>query len=476
MKRPVLIVIVVVVIGFAVTLFLELNSWGKPHSATEPESAGPRDHVELSEEKYEAAKLQVATSTRRELRMQRSLPGLVKYNETRHVEIKSPFDGLIRQIDVKVGERVKEGSVMAVVDSPDLGDKRADVLLRESDLKLARVEFERWSTIQSNLDELLARLKRPQEIAQLEKDFVDKSLGDYRQQILGAYSQKRLDQRILEQTQNAVKGDIPERERNRLEAERNKSNTKFESVCDEATFQVKQNQMKSEATMKDAERRLAVARQRLGLLVAQSPDALPDSVTEASLSTWPVKAPFTGTVEEIKLAPKERILTSQGLFQLADTTRLWVQADIRERDWPALSVAVSQVVSVQTPALPGKTLGATIAFIGRAVVPETRAIPLIADIDNSDGQLRPGMFVRVLIPEGEPRECLTIPESAIARNDGRTFVFVETGPRQYHPKDVTTGISVEPWIEITSGLQLGERVVVVGASILKAELLLEPEE
>ena len=205
-------------------------------------------------------------------------------------------------------------------------------------------------------------------------------------------------------------------------------------------------------------------------------EAIDDLGNSENLSTWPVKAPFTATVEEILLAPKERVQTSQALFQLADTSRLWVQAQIREKDWSALTIVAGQTVSVQTPALPGETLSATISFVGRTVAMETRAVPLTAEIENHNGLLRPGMIVRVLIPDGPARECLTLPQSAVTSNDGRTFVFVETGPREYHLRDVTVGLQVEPWVEILSGVQPGDRVVTAGASILKAEFLLEAED
>ena len=86
------------------------------------------------------------------------------------------------------------------------------------------------------------------------------------------------------------------------------------------------------------------------------------------------------------------------------------------------------------------------------------------------------MFVRVLIPDGAQKTCMTLPESAFATNDGRTFVFVETGPRVYRVQDVVTGLSVDNWTEIVSGLDPSDRVVCSGTSVLKAEFLLEPEE
>jgi cobalt-zinc-cadmium efflux system membrane fusion protein len=442
-----------------------------------PAETGARNRVELSLEKFAQAKILLAEVSRRELRPWRIVPGRIDYNATRHVRIKSPFDGLIRRIDVKVGDQVTDGQVMAIVDSPELGERRADVLLRQTDLEQATNEHDWWHEIQANVDELIARLKRPQEISLLEKEFADKLLGGYRQQILTAYSRMRLAEKLNSNVKPAGDaGAVSVRMVLELGSARDTTAAEYTAACEQATFDVKQKHLKAESAMKDAERRLAVAKQRLELLTSQPQETLLDAQNEGSLSTWPVRAPFTGTVEEVLLAPKERVQMAEGLLQLADASHLWVQADIRERDWSALAIARGQTISVQTPALPGKTLSATVAFVGRTVGADTRAVPLTADIDNPEGVLRPGMFVRVLIPDGAPRDCLTVPQSSITMNDGRTFVFIETGTREYRPRDVTTGLSVDPWIEITSGLKAGDRVVTDGVPALKAELLLESDE
>lgn len=353
----------------------------------------------------------------------------------------------------------------------------ADVLLRETDLEQSVIEHDWWHTIQSNLDELLARLKRPVEIQQLETEFADKLLGDYRQQILTAYSRMRLADKLSSNVKPAGEaGGISVRTILELGTARDTSTAEYSAACEQATHDVKLRHLKAEGAMRDAERRLTVARQRLSLLVNQPYETIKDIGNSEALSTWPVKAPFTATVEEILVPPKERVQTAQGLFQLADASRLWVQAQIRERDWSALTISAGQNVSVQTPALPGVTLEATVSFVGRAMAHDTRAVPLTAEIDNQNGTLRPGMIVRVLIPEGPIRECLTLPQSSVTSNDGRTFVFVETGDREYHLRDVTTGLSVDPWVEILSGVEPGDRVVITGTAILKAEMLLEPEE
>jgi cobalt-zinc-cadmium efflux system membrane fusion protein len=189
-----------------------------------------------------------------------------------------------------------------------------------------------------------------------------------------------------------------------------------------------------------------------------------------------VKAPFTATVEETMVATSERVRQGDDILLLADTTRMWVQADIREKDWSALSLSTGQAVQVQTPALPGKTLDATIAFVGRSVNAETRAAPIVADIRNDDLLLKPGLFVRVLLPDGPPIESIAIPDSAVVRHEGRTFVFIEVGPRDFVARDVVVGLSIDPWVAVTSGLATGDRIATSGTFVLKSEMLLEPDE
>jgi len=115
-------------------------------------------------------------------------------------------------------------------------------------------------------------------------------------------------------------------------------------------------------------------------------------------------------------------------------------------------------------------------YVGREVSPVSNAVPLVASLDNPDGRLRPGLFVRVAIPLEEQSEVLAVPEQAVMEHERRRFVFIEEGPGKYRRADIKTGRESEGWVEIRSGLKAGDRVVTEGAFILKSELLLEREE
>jgi membrane fusion protein, heavy metal efflux system len=448
----------------------------KDADAKPTDSAEKKEAVFLTESKQKAAGIRIEAVQLRPMQPTRTVPGRIEYNGLRHVAVKSPADGLVRKMEVIVGKHVDAGQLLAIVDSPELGERRADVLNQKSELELARHDRDWWRDIQTNLNELLARLKRPQEIAVLEKEFSDKTLGDYRRDIFSAYSSYRTAETISTGLKTLATGAVSQRMVLEQTAARDSAAATFQAACEQAAFDVKQKVGKAEAVYDDAARRLAVAGQRLTWLTGQSAEQIGDLAKDESLSTWPVKAPFAATVEEILLAASERVRQGEEIMILADTTRLWVQADIRDRDWSALTLSAGQAIKVQTPALPGKTLEAKIAFIGRTVNPETRAAPLVADIPNDDRVLRPGMFVRVLLPDGEPRESLAIPVSALVRHEGRTFVFVPVGSREFRVREVTVGLTMEPWIEVTSGLGAGDRIVVSGTFQLKSELLLEPED
>lgn len=450
-----------------------------PKSA-EPEPAPevvthPKDRVVLTEAKAAAAHLKVEEVARRSLVPQRWVPGRIDYNARRHTHIKAPSDGVIREILVRTGDTVEAGQAMCVIDSPDIGERRADVQQKEDDLKLARRESDWWHEVQSNLGDLIGALREATDLRKVQATFQDRTLGDYRNQLIGAYSRFLLADRLSARLKPlADEGLATVRSLNEQVSAREIGEAEFSSLCEQAKFEVQQKRGRADSAFADAERRLAIARQRLSWLTGGGEP--PDGMKGESLSTWPLAAPMSGTVEEVPIAPLERVKQGDDLMLVADTTHLYVQADIREKDWGAIHVAQGQMIEVQSPALAGRRLEAKVSYMGRSVVVESRAVPLIAEIDNPDGLLRPGMFVRVALPEAKPREVVAIPEGAVVSHEGRVMVFVAAGEREFEAREIKTGILEGGTVEVVAGLQPGERVVTEGAFVLKSELLLEPEE
>ena len=90
--------------------------------------------------KIASAGIEVATAERRQLDVTRTAPGRVRYDDRRHVEVKSAAAGIVREVLVKPGDRVEVGTALAVVTSAEVGEARADLLESDRDTRHRREE------------------------------------------------------------------------------------------------------------------------------------------------------------------------------------------------------------------------------------------------------------------------------------------------------------------------------------------------
>lgn len=170
-----------------------------------------------------------------------------------------------------------------------------------------------------------------------------------------------------------------------------------------------------------------------------------------------------------------RVTAGASVLTLADTSRVWISAEIHERDWMALDFTTDAELTIRLPALTGKELTAKVRFVGSQLAEGSRSVPLVAEIDNAQGQLKPGMFAWVEVPLTSIRKSLAVPQGAVTTHEQHKFVFVPLGDRRYRRVDVQIGLTSGEFVEVTAGLKAGDRVVDRGVFLLKSELLLERE-
>jgi cobalt-zinc-cadmium efflux system membrane fusion protein len=182
-----------------------------------------------------------------------------------------------------------------------------------------------------------------------------------------------------------------------------------------------------------------------------------------------IKAPLAGTVIERTVVMGQLADPSKTLFRIGDLSTLWLHAHVFERD--AVRVQADRTATVSFAALPGKSTDAVIKWIGREVDSASRTIDIRLDVPNPDGILRPGMSATVQIPLGDvgPSAVVTIPAAAVQRMGSSWAVFIPHGPGEFAVRPVGRGRDLSGDVEILSGLQAGDEVVVDGAFLLKAE-------
>jgi len=439
--------------------------------------------VSLSASAQTAAEIGLATATVQPLRENLTVPGRIDYDARHRLDYASPVDGIVSRVLVNVRQKVAKGDALAELSSPDVGTARDDVRRREDDRQIEKKAAEWATTIADNVESLLDALASHPPLADIEKQFQDRLLGSYREKILGSYSRLIYVERVSAGTKSlgeggVLSGRIIEERASNLEV----AAANFTAACEEARFLTRQDRDRARAALEQADRLVQISRENLRTLVGSRLEADPadedggESPGESgSLSALVLRTPFDGIVEDVFIARGERARLGDKLFVVADTSMLWVRAQIHERQWTAVEVSEGQPVRVVVPGADVHETTAVVNHVGATVESESRSVPLVAELKNTDAHFKPGMFVWVDLPQGELREALAVPVSAIMRHEGKSFVFVPDGPERFHRVDVTTGIESGDLLEVTSGLAVGQQVVSRGAFVLKSELLLEKE-
>ena len=158
---------------------------------------------------------------------------------------------------------------------------------------------------------------------------------------------------------------------------------------------------------------------------------------------------------------------SQTLFRIADLAKLWLIVQAPEQD--AVRLRDGAPADITLAALPGQRLRGAVDQVGREVDPHSRTVPVRIVIPNS-GELKPGMFATAWITTGEPgRRIVAVPATALQRMDDRWIVFLPLAPGRFEVRAVERGRDLGNEVAILSGLKPGERVVVEGAFVLRAE-------
>jgi len=184
-----------------------------------------------------------------------------------------------------------------------------------------------------------------------------------------------------------------------------------------------------------------------------------------------LRAPFAGRAGIITLSPGAYVSAGSAVVTLQQLDPIRVDFQVPQRDLAQL--AVGQHAVLRSDAHAGREFAATLNAIEPRIDVDTRNVRVEAVADNADGQLVPGMYVKVAVDVGTPTRQLTLPQSAITFNPyGQTVFVVKPGSAKDAPPTaqqafVTTGATRGDQIAVLSGLEEGAEVVTSGQLKLK---------
>ena len=192
-----------------------------------------------------------------------------------------------------------------------------------------------------------------------------------------------------------------------------------------------------------------------GLRVAQANVQL----AEARLAKTKIVAPFGGIIGIRQISVGDYVKEGQDLVTLEDISALKVDFRVPEQLLAALRPG--QAVEMGSDALPGRKYVATVDAIDPLVDQAGRAVLLRARLRNSDGQLRPGMFVRTRLIVSQRQNALTVPEEALVPVGADQFVYRVADGKAQRVK-IRAGVRRAGTVEVLEGLAPGDTVVTAG--------------
>ena len=184
--------------------------------------------------------------------------------------------------------------------------------------------------------------------------------------------------------------------------------------------------------------------------------------------TMTIESPYEGLVVEKMATEGMSINPGMKLYRIADLSKVWVMVSLFEGQLPYVKVGERAVMTL--PYVPGREFDGRVAYIYPTLDKKTRQVMVRLELDNPTLELKPGMFGTVRLESTLEGERTLVARQAILDTGERQVAFVSTGDGHFEPRQVVLGIETEGGkVEVRSGLEPGEMVVVSGQFLLDSE-------
>ena len=175
----------------------------------------------------------------------------------------------------------------------------------------------------------------------------------------------------------------------------------------------------------------------------------------------------SGTVVDRKVTQGQYVNAGDTLFTVADLNQVWIKADVYEEQLP--QIHAGQEVDITADSLPNKILHGHVDFIEPAANAQTRTVPVHVHVANPGMRLLPGMFVSATFVSRAAQPSIVIPRSAVLNTGTRKIVYLARPNGVFEAREVQVGAASEDLFPVTSGLAMGDKVVLSGNFLIDSQ-------
>jgi HlyD family secretion protein len=325
----------------------------------------------------------------------------------------------IREFKVQRGSKVHKGELLAILENADLA-----AAAEQSQGEFAQAEAGYSTTIEAGVPQQMQKAELDAAAAKAGYEAAQK-VYDSRKELFGqgALPRRDLDAAEVALAQAKTQSDVAERQLADL------------------------RRLGEREALKSAKGQLTAAKGKL-------------MGSQAALSYSEIRSPINGVVTDRPQYPGELAAANQPLMTLMDLSKLIAKAHISRVEATALKVG--DLAEVRTAGVDDAIHG-RVSLVSPALDPGSTTVEIWVEVVKPDARLKPGMTVQVTMVAKTVKDALVVPATAVFKNsEDADYVMVAGSDEHAHQKLVKVGIRNGDDVQIVSGLDAGEKVIVTG--------------
>ena len=204
----------------------------------------------------------------------------------------------------------------------------------------------------------------------------------------------------------------------------------------------------------------------------------PSKVAQGEIyNAIPITTPINGYVGEVMVSLGDYVSPQAKMFSISDNSKIYVNFKVYEKD--IKQIKEGQQIYFSTASKPDDLLKATVRSIGQTFESDPKAIEVLADIENKDKDLLPGMYVEGRIVQGE-KSGFAVPEEAIIKEGEQSYLFIvdedeapEENKMKFKRIPVSIGVHDLGFVEVNLPAEITNdiKIVTKGAYTLSSEMV-----
>lgn len=460
--------------------------------------------IELTPDQLKLAGVEVGKAEIRNFRSELEVPGTVTSTSKGRAVVTPPVAGRVVSISAQLGDQVRQGQVLAVLESSELALSWSSVADAQRARDAASAELREAQAeaklANSKIQAARQTLNRQRELAktgafsQAAVQQAQNELNDVQSELLSIQKEQAIHAEQLRRMESLFREGLVSRadletarlelQKDEIELDRVKARIEIAKSAYEREKLIASRGLINarEVQTAEAEVRTAVLERDRSMIKVRSAESALANAGKAignAQTTYRVQAggstngagrvnlvaAVSGTVTHMDISRGQAVDRTQTLFEIENLDSVWVTANVPERD--AAKVGKGTLVTISVSGLDREFTGVVQVAAGR-VDPKTRAVPVQCLVTDANGALRPQMFAKVRIGFGGSSSSVGVPSEAVVEEAGKSYVFVQEGDA-FEKHEVQVGEKSGKFVSIKSGLDAGTPIAIKGAFILNSQ-------